>query len=123
MTRGGWLGGIKQGRELLAHKRVAQQKSLAQDAQEALKHPKKSASQKTGSPDTPSSGSPSKLTLNQVKDLVAQSHTPAPKSVAKHLLLCVAPLGSRLAISRTAGVVLPASASCKFSNGVFSTLR
>ncbi|KAJ8695190.1 hypothetical protein PTI98_007805 [Pleurotus ostreatus] len=120
MTRGGWLGGIKQGRELLAHKRVAQQKALAQDAQEALKHPKKSASQKTGSPDIPSSGSPSKLTLNQVKDLVAQSHTPAPKSVAKHLLLCVAPLGSRLAISRTAGVVLPASASCKFSNGVFT---
>ncbi|KAL4265488.1 PIPK domain-containing protein [Pleurotus pulmonarius] len=120
MTRGGWLGGIKQGRELLAHRRVAQQKALAQDAQEASKRPKKSASQKTGSPDIPSSESHSKLTLNQVKDLVAQSHTPAPKSVAKHLLLCVAPLGSKLAVSRTAGIALPTSASCKFSNSVFT---
>ncbi|KAJ8517836.1 hypothetical protein ONZ45_g5018 [Pleurotus djamor] len=107
ISRGGWLTGVKQGRAQRVQRRVAKNK--------AERREKPSSS----TPETPED-SPSSLTMRQVKDLVAQSFTPVPKAVTKHLLLCIAPLGSRIAAPKDFGIPFPSSIGCKFASGVFT---
>jgi len=62
------------------------------------------------------------LAHRQVQELISRPSLPAPKSTVKHLMLSVAPFGSRIAMTaegRELGVS-PYGLACVFTSGVFS---
>ncbi|KAL0948446.1 hypothetical protein HGRIS_011019 [Hohenbuehelia grisea] len=149
ITRGGWLSGIRRARaarsakllssvaaanaldinkELTDTKATKETKETKEvKASKEAKEVKGSKDVKDGSskaveqgvPESGGLGEPSAMTLRRIKDLVAQSIPPGPKGVPKRLLLCLAPLGSRISVPKQQ-VAFPDSISCLFTAGTFT---
>ncbi|KAK1234614.1 hypothetical protein PQX77_002181, partial [Marasmius sp. AFHP31] len=60
--------------------------------------------------------------IRQLRDLAAQPNPPTPLPVSKHLLLCLAPVGSRVALpEEDSGFdIIPTQIQCTFKPGVFA---
>lgn len=60
--------------------------------------------------------------LEQIRALLAKPTTPTPNTMSKHVLLCLAPLGSRIALPRedSGFDIIPANIGCVFTPGVFA---
>jgi len=143
--RGEWLSGIKRSRKFRKARRDAEKRKVNADKT------KKSQETAIGKKRTPDSGSSSRetseqerenlepknsperesseshednsvsLALKQIREIISHP-TPAPVPAAKHLLLCVAPLGSRIALpAEDSGFdLIPANVGCVFAARVFS---
>jgi 1-phosphatidylinositol-3-phosphate 5-kinase len=60
------------------------------------------------------------LALQQICDIAARPMLPTPKPSAKHLLLCLAPIGRDIPVEDSGFDLVPHSASCAFTPRVFS---
>ncbi|KAL0059544.1 hypothetical protein AAF712_013689 [Marasmius tenuissimus] len=60
--------------------------------------------------------------IRQLRELAAQPNPPTPLPVSKHLLLCLAPVGSRVALpEQDSGFdIIPTQIQCTFKPGVFA---
>lgn len=139
IAKGGWLTGVKRSRVAQKAKRAEETKKV--EAQMATKESEETAKSKgkgkvdlvqeaprredkelpkdpQNSPTLHADG-PS-LALQQIRDIVARPTLPTPKPLAKHLLLCLAPIGRDMPIEDSGFDIVPHSASCAFTPGVFS---
>lgn len=139
--RGGWLTGVKRGR--IARKvRKAEElkKSEAQKVKKEQDDVTKSKAKGKGDtleeaprredkelPKKPSStlttenqAESSDLPLQQIRDLLARPTTPAPKPYAKHLILCLVPIGRPVPNEDSGFDLVPHDTSCTFTPGFFS---
>ncbi|KAF7358551.1 hypothetical protein MVEN_00906500 [Mycena venus] len=126
VSRGRWLAGVKRGHA--TRRREPQQRprqSLSRT--DTMSSSASSALQSIMSEETAESivafpQSPSVDALRQIRALAAQPAPPNSKPEPKHLLLCMAPLGSRIAIPNedSSFDLIPANIGCVFKAAVFS---
>lgn len=141
LSRGGWLAGVRRAR--LARTRIAKKDSDSAeqekevDAKLEKTHPESVKSKKSAQTSSSRDSSEEEslvsfpreestriarraLALQQIRELI--SLPPNPKPTEKHLLLCVAPLGSHITIpAEDSGFdIIPANIGCQFTPGVFS---
>lgn len=115
-ARGGWLTGIKRAR----NRRKAE--TRASVTKESKSRVEGSAE---GTSESELNEEPADTTgsaLQQIREVASKHTLPTPKPAAKHLLLCVAPLGIQMPLpSEDSGFSLvPANVGCVFSPGVYS---
>lgn len=118
--RGRWLAGVKRGRrERVDHIAPARKPMTRTDTM---------ASQQSHVSEQPADSvvsfpqSPDEEALRQIRELASQPMLPSPKLEPKHLLVCVAPLGSRVVVpNEDSGFdLIPANVGCVFKPGAFS---
>ncbi|KAJ6535129.1 hypothetical protein B0H19DRAFT_1271776 [Mycena capillaripes] len=123
VARGRWLTGVKKGRRerapLVERKPMARTDTMSSSASSALQSVVSDASAESlvAFPQSPAVES-----LRTIRALAAQPAPPNPKPEPRHLLLCLAPLGSRIAVpSEDSGFdLVPANVGCVFKPTVFS---
>jgi 1-phosphatidylinositol-3-phosphate 5-kinase len=151
MSRGGWLAGLKRKRRVQKAKRerdVIEFKMLkAKETKEREEMGKLKGKAKGNAPNVDATLKPSSewtkleftspfekcqlphdrrtdksLALEQIRHITELPTVPAPNPFPKHLLLTVAPPGSRVAVpAEDSGFdLVPANISCVFSSGVYS---
>ncbi|KAJ6475055.1 hypothetical protein C8R47DRAFT_1143386 [Mycena vitilis] len=123
VTRGRWLEGVKRGRRERAHlaerKPIARTETMSSSISSILQSP---ASDNSAESLLAFPQSPTVEALRQIRALTAQPAPPNSKPEPKHLLLCLAPLGSRIAIpTEDSGFdLIPANVGCVFKPALFS---
>jgi 1-phosphatidylinositol-3-phosphate 5-kinase len=140
IARGGWLTGVKRGRMARKAKRAGElKKSEEAKAKKEQEDVNKSKGEGKGvtSKDVPrreekelpkhppsltteSQVDVSGLALREIRDLAARPTLPTPKPCAKHLLLCLVPIGKSLPIEDNDFDLVPHNTGCTFTPGFFS---
>jgi 1-phosphatidylinositol-3-phosphate 5-kinase len=141
IARGGWLIGAKRGRMLRKAKRVEELKKLqtkkARKEQEdlsklkgkgkgdagdeaQLRYNKELPKNPPSSVTTENHAEGSALALQQIKGLVARPTVPTPTPSAKHLLICLVPIGETPPFEDGGFDVVPHNTGCAFTPGFFS---
>lgn len=136
---GGWLKGLKRSRVARKGKRVEEMKKM--EAQMEMKRLEENGKSKGKGKDDSAQEAPQRedkelpkdpqdnpllqpdgpnLALQQIRDIATRPTLPTPKPSAKHLLLCLAPIGRDTPIEDSGFDFVPNSASCVFTSGVFS---
>ncbi|KAJ7687858.1 hypothetical protein B0H17DRAFT_1069454 [Mycena rosella] len=120
VARGRWLAAVKRGRRTAEHeqtrKPMARTDTMA-SAQSGVSDASEQTAESIAFPQSPNEDA-----LRQIRELAAQPVLPNPKLEGKHLLLCVAPLGSRIAVpSEDSGFdLVPANTGCVFKSATFA---
>ncbi|KAJ7172306.1 hypothetical protein C8R46DRAFT_1085479 [Mycena filopes] len=130
--RGRWLAGVKRERGLRRPQReqhafqprrvLARTDTMASNASSAVSALQSIVSDASDHASSSTADSPTVEALRQIRALSAQPTLPNPKPAPKHLLLCLAPLGSRIAVPQedSGFDLIPANLACVFKPGVFS---
>ncbi|KAJ6515534.1 hypothetical protein C8R45DRAFT_1067124 [Mycena sanguinolenta] len=121
VARGRWLAGVKRRRKSKPHSRQSMARSDTDMSSSTTQSNSSILSDDSGSlvafPQSPTVDA-----LRQIRALTTQPAPPNPKTDPKHLLLCLAPLGSRIAIpDEDSGFdLIPANIGCAFKPGLFA---
>lgn len=137
IAKGGWLAGVKRSR--MARKARIAEESRKLEARKATKESETGKSKGKGKADPaeeaqrredkelpkhPSDSPASQaegpnLAFQQIRDIAARPTLPTPKH-AKHLLLCLVPLGRDIPVEDSGFDLVSHSTGCSFTPGVFS---
>jgi 1-phosphatidylinositol-3-phosphate 5-kinase len=138
IARGGWLAGVKRGRMVRKAKRAEdlKKKSEANTVKQEQEDVSTSKVKEKGNtlerqdkelPKKPSDSltieqqaGGSDLALQQIRALAARPALPAPNPSAKHLLLCLLPMGTPLQPEDNGFDLVPRNTDCTFTPGCFS---
>ncbi|KAF7355623.1 hypothetical protein MSAN_01479600 [Mycena sanguinolenta] len=126
VARGRWLAGVKRRRKAKPHSRQSTARSDTDLSSSTTQSSSCSLSDDSGLSASSSAvafpQSPTVDALRQIRALTTQPTPPNPKPEPKHLLLCLAPLGSRIAIpNEDSGFdLIPANISCAFKPALFA---
>ncbi|KAJ6632234.1 hypothetical protein B0H10DRAFT_2206622 [Mycena sp. CBHHK59/15] len=120
VARGRWLAGVKRGRRARVgpHARKPMSRTATMSSYDgSVSEVSDPTSDHASFP-----SSPGDEALRQIRELAAKPTIPSSKPYPKHLLLCVAPLGSRIALpSEDSGFdIIPSNIGCTFKAAVFS---
>ncbi|KAJ7127895.1 hypothetical protein C8R44DRAFT_873667 [Mycena epipterygia] len=126
VARGRWLAGVKRGRrapvEQPPRKTISRTDTMASSLSDASSTVSDASKQTAESVSVSFPQGPVDDALRQIRELAAQPAIPNPKPEPRHLLLCAAPLGSRISVpNEDSGFdLIPANVGCVFKPGVFS---
>jgi 1-phosphatidylinositol-3-phosphate 5-kinase len=140
IVRGGWLTGVKRARMARKAMKAEELKKLeAKGTKKELEEIGKSKGKGKGDvsegpppredkelPKSPPSSVTAEehegpgLALRQIRDLAARPMLPSPKPYAKHLLLCLVPIGRPLPSEDGGFDLVPNNTDCTFTPGFFS---
>ncbi|KAK7007378.1 hypothetical protein R3P38DRAFT_3325358 [Favolaschia claudopus] len=121
VTRGRWLAGLKRGHVTRRRDEEPQRSNLFLTRTDTMSSAASSLRSIVSSP-VAFPEDPTVEALRQIRDLASQPALPNPKTESKHLLLCLAPLGSRIAVpNEDSGFdLIPANVGCVFKPSVYS---
>ncbi|KII84857.1 hypothetical protein PLICRDRAFT_167256 [Plicaturopsis crispa FD-325 SS-3] len=120
VVRGGWLAGLKRGRRVVKERESERSREEANG--KGKEKEKDEPPQQDETAETSGEGpTPSPSRLDQIRDTVSRPALPTPKPSIRHLLLCLAPMGSESVLPVDSDFALvPHNPGCIFTNSVFA---
>lgn len=143
IARGGWLTGVKRGKIARKVRRAEDLKKTELKEAKELEDVRKSKGKSKAEPapvpprredkelpKDPSEDSTTKASkqqaesltnaVDQIRELAGRATVPTPKPAAKHLLLCLVPLGKEPPVEDSGFNLVPDNTGCFYTPGVFS---